>query len=301
MVSGTPGCHSCHWCIAVCARLRQCDRWLAAATRHWHESVGEGYPPPREIGRNQPFGCPFGHVPAAAEKLPPLVATCAASDPHGLFRVPHRPADGESEAGGKVGDGGEPAFEVHGANGAPSVRQIADRGQYTPWYAAVMFVVWNPDRGVSLQVWQRPRWGAPGRAGRRCRRVLLAEDIQPRNVGAVPFVGVMGCPDVLGNQTAQRDEPEVVSLGFSRPRGCAEGVRPYAKWARMQPGDALAAEPGHRIRAAPAEIMPKERGIVVPDSFLADVARFPGPLGRWGFTGGHPEERYRSWDNRVTF
>ena len=92
-----------------------------------------------------------------------------------------------------------------------------------------MFVVWNPDPGVFLPVWQRPRCCAPGGARWRFRLVLLAEDIQPRNVGAEPFVGVGGCPDVLGNQDAQRVEREVVSLGFARQQRCAEGVCPSAK------------------------------------------------------------------------
>ena len=97
-------------------------------------------------------------------------------------------------------------------------------GQAALWRAALMFDVWNRDRWVFLPVRQHPRWCVPGGAGWRCRRVLLAEDIQPRNVGAVPSIGVRGCPDVLGNQPAQRVEREVVSLRFARWRGCAEGV-----------------------------------------------------------------------------
>ena len=163
-----------------------------------------------------------------------------------------------------------------------------------------MFVVWNPDRRVFLPVWQRPRWCAPGGAGWRCCRFLRAEDIQPRKVGAVPSVGVGGCPDVLGNQPAQRVEREVVGLGFARWRGCAEGVRPSAKSAGMQLGDARAAEPVQCFGAAAAEVMPKERGVVIPDYFWSDIARVPRSPRMWGFTGVHPEERYRSWENRVT-
>ena len=68
----------------------------------------------------------------------------------------------------------------------------------------------------------------------------------------------------------------------------------------MQLRDALAAEPVQRFAAAAAEVMPKERGIVVPDYVPADVARVTRSLQMRGFTGEHPEERYRSWDNRVT-
>ena len=160
-----------------------------------------------------------------------------------------------------------------------------------------MFLVWNPDRGVFLPVWQRPRWCAPGRAEWRCRRVLLVEDVQPRNIGAVPSVS---CPDILGNQGAQCVEREVVGFGFARRRSCAEGVRSSAKWAGMQVCHALAAEPVQLLGAAAAEVMPKEPGVVVVHSFSADVARGPRPLRMLDFTGGHPEERYRSWDNRVT-
>ena len=160
-----------------------------------------------------------------------------------------------------------------------------------------MFLVWNPDRGVFLPVWQRPRWCAPGRAEWRCRRVLLVEDVQPRNVGAVPSVR---CPDLLGNQDAQYVEREVVGFGFARRRSCAEGVRSLAKWAGMQVCNALAAEPVQLLGAAAAEVMPKEQSVVVVDYCPAHVARVPGPPRMWGFTGGHPEERYRSWDHRVT-
>ena len=224
----------------------------------------------------------------------------AASDPHGPLCVPYQPAEGEREAGGKGEDGGAPVFEVHGANGAPTVRQIADGGQAAPWHATVMFVVWNPDRGFFLPVWQPPRWCAPGGARRRCRRVLLAEDIQPCIVGAIPSVGVGGSWHVLGNQPAQPVEREVVGVGFSQWRGCAEGLRPSAKWAGMQPGDALAAELVHPFGAAAAEVMPKERGVEVFDFFPADVARIPRFPPMWAFTSRHPEERYRSWDNQVT-
>ena len=65
-------------------------------------------------------------------------------------------------------------------------------------------------------------------------------------------------------------------------------------------GDARAAKPVQHFGAATAEVMPKERGVVVPNPFPADVARVPKSPRMRGFTGGHAEERYRSWDNRVT-
>ena len=95
-------------------------------------------------------------------------------------------------------------------------------------------------------------------------------------------------------------EREVIGSGFARQRGCAEGLRPSAKLAGMQVGEARAAGPVQHFGAATAEVMPKERGIVVADYFPADVARVPSSLRIRGFTGRHPEERYRSWDNRVT-
>ena len=67
-------------------------------------------------------------------------------------------------------------------------------------------------------------------------------------------------------------EREVVGLGFARRRSCAEGVRPSAKWAGMQLRDARAAEPVQLLGVAAAEVMPKERGVVVVDYFPADAA-----------------------------
>ena len=84
----------------------------------------------------------------------------------------------------------------------------------------------------------------------RCSRVLLAEDVQQLNVGAVPSVGQ---PDILGIQGAQCVEREVVGLGFAWRRSCAEGVLPSAKWAGMQLRDARAAEPVQLLAAAAAE------------------------------------------------
>ena len=142
-------------------------------------------------------------------------------------------------------------------------------------------------------IWQRQRWCAPGGARWRCCRVLLAEDDQPLNVGAVPGITR---PDILGNQSAQCVECEVVRLGFARQRSCAEGLRPSARWAGMQVCDAQAAEPVQMLGAAAAEVMPKERGVVLLEHFRADAARDPRPR-MCGFTGGHPEERHSSLDN----
>ena len=83
---------------------------------------GRGIPLPREKGRHQPLGCPLNQAPAAAEKIPQLVAMGAANDPHGPLRVTHQPAAGEREAGGKGEDAGAPVVAVHGANGAPTVQ-----------------------------------------------------------------------------------------------------------------------------------------------------------------------------------
>ena len=86
-----------------------------------------------------------------------------------------------------------------------------------------MFVVWIPDRGVFLPGLQRPRWCAPGRAGWRCRRVLLAEDIQPRNVGAVPSVGVGQTFWAISPRSvwSVRSSVWVLRGGGAVQRGCA--------------------------------------------------------------------------------
>ena len=47
VVSGTPGRHPGHCRILLRARLQRWDEWLVGATHRWHESAGEGYPPPR--------------------------------------------------------------------------------------------------------------------------------------------------------------------------------------------------------------------------------------------------------------
>ena len=89
-----------------------------------------------------------------------------------------------------------------------------------------MFVVRNVNRGVRPLDWQRPCWCAPGWAGWRCRQVLVAEDVQQLNVGAVARVMR---PDILGNQGALSVELEVVGLCFVWRRSCAEGMQPSAK------------------------------------------------------------------------
>ena len=109
-----------------------------------------------------------------------------------------------------------------------------------------------------------------------------------------------GAQTFPGNQPAQRVEHEVAGVGFARRPGCAEGVRASAKWAAMQLCDALPAEPEQRFGAAAAEVIPKERGVVVPDFFPADIAQVPRSLRMLRFISGHAEERYRSWHNLVT-
>ena len=159
-----------------------------------------------------------------------------------------------------------------------------------------MFVVRNVIRGVRPLDWQRPCWCAPGGAGWRCRRVLVAEDVQPLKVGAVPRVMR---PEILGNQGAQCVEREVVGLCIAWRRSCAEGMQPSAKWAGMKVRDAAAAEPVQLLGAAAAEVMHKERGAVLVEYLPADTARVPWPRIR-SCTVGHPEERYGLWDVRVT-
>ena len=126
--------------------------------------------------------------------------------------------------------------------------------------------------------------------------MVVAEDIQPFNVGAVPRVMRQ---DILGNQGAQCVEREVVGLCFLLRGSCAEAARPSAYWAGMQVRDARAVEPVQLLGAAASEVMPKERGAVLVEYLPADAARVPRPR-MWSCTGGHPEERYCSWDDRVT-
>ena len=59
----------------------------------------------------------------------------------------------------------------------------------------------------------------------------------------------------------------------------------------MQVRHVRAAEPVQLLGAAAAKVMPKERGFVLVEYFPPDTAWVPRP-GMWGFTGGHPEERY---------
>ena len=182
---------------------------------------------------------------------------------------------GEPEAVGKGEDGGAPVVAVHGANGARIVWQIPNGGQAAPWHAAVMFVVWNSDRGVFLPVWQRPRWCSPGGTGWRCRQVLRAEDVQRRNVGAVPSVR---CLDILCNQGAQCVEREVVGLGFARRPSVGEGVWPSARGAGMQVCDAPAAQPVQLLGAAAAEDACSRSGTLMSSTiFPQTLHEFAGP------------------------
>ena len=176
------------------------------------EAAGEEYAPQCEIGCHQPLGRALGHGPAAAEKLPPFVAMGAEDDSHHELRVPHQPAEGEREAGGEADDSGAVVVEVHGGDGAQTVWQIANGGWTAPWRVVVIFVVGDVNRGVCPLGWQRPCWCAPGGAGRRCCRVLVGEDFQPLNVGAVSPRAIV--PDILLDQGAQCVECEVFGLFF---------------------------------------------------------------------------------------
>ena len=201
-----------------------CGCW---APCQWLEAAGEGYAPPCEVGRHQPLGRPKGHGPAAVEEIPPFAEMGAANDSHRLFRVPHEPAVGVREADGEGDDGGAVVVEVHGGDGAPTVWQIANGGCTAPWRVVVMFAVGDVNRGVRPLDWQRPGWCPPGGAGGCCRRVLVGEDVQLLNVGAVPPLAII--PDVLLDQGAQCVEREVFGLCFARRRSCAEPMRLSAK------------------------------------------------------------------------
>ena len=128
MEPGTSGNHPGHCRIAVRARLRRRDVRLLGTLCQWPEAAWEGYAPPCEIGRYQPLGWPRGHGPAAVEEFPPFAAMGAADDSHCPFRVPHQLAEGKREEVGEADDGGAVVFEVHGADGAPTVCQIANGG-----------------------------------------------------------------------------------------------------------------------------------------------------------------------------
>ena len=193
VVSGTCSRHPGHCRIAVRARLRRWDEWLLGAPRHWHESAGEGYPPPGDIGRHQSLGCPLDQAPAAASpKSQPKVDGGRVLRVRTLARQWSR-------------------FMV--AMGPQLSGRLPTGGRAAPWHAAVMFVVWNPDRGVCLPVPQRPRWCGPGGARWRCRQVLLAEDIKPLSVAAVPSVTRPYILDTQAAQCVEREVPVWVSRG----------------------------------------------------------------------------------------
>ena len=136
-----------------------------------------------------------------------------------------------------------------------------------------------------------------GGRGGGCRWVLVGEDVQPLDVGAVLPRAVV--PDVLPDQSPQRLECEVFVLRFARRQRCAESVRSPAEWARPQVRDARAAEPVQLLRAAAAEVMPAKGVAVVFVHLHADPAWVPRPWMRC-FTFWHPEERCRSQDDRAT-
>ena len=128
MVPGTSGHHRGHRRMAVRARPRRWDVRLMGSLSQWREAAGEGYAPPRDIGRHQPRGSPLDRGPATVGGIPPVAAMGAADDPNGPLCVLHQPAEGEREAGGEGDDDGAVVVGVHGADGAPTVWQIADGG-----------------------------------------------------------------------------------------------------------------------------------------------------------------------------
>ena len=136
-----------------------------------------------------------------------------------------------------------------------------------------------------------------GGGGGGCRRVLVGEDVQPLDVGAVLPRAVV--PDVLPDQSPQCLECEVFVLRFARRLSRAESVRSPAEGARPQVRDARAAEPVQLLRAAAAKVMPAKGVAVVVVHLHADPAWVPRPW-MWGFTFGHPEERYRLQDDRAS-
>ena len=221
----------------------------------------------------------------------------AAGDAHRPFRVPHQPAKGDREAGGEGDDDVAVVVLVRGSDVAPSAGQVAKVGQSAPWRVVVVLVVGDVNLGVRVRVWQRPGWCAPGGVVGGCRWILVGEDVQPLDVGAVLPRAVV--PDILPDQIPQRLECEVFVLRFARRQSRAESVRSPAEWARPQVRDARAAEPVQLLRAAAAEVMPAKRVAVVAVHLHADPAWVPRPWMRC-FTFGHPEERCRSQDDRAT-
>ena len=127
-----------------------------------------------------------------------------------------------------------------------------------------------------------------GGRGWWCRRLLVSEDVQPLDIGAVLPPAVVS--DVLPDQSAQCLGCEVFVLRFARRRSCAESMRSPAEWARPQVRDARAAEPVQLLSAATAEVMPMKRVAVFVVHLHADPAWVPRPR-MWSFTFGHPEER----------
>ena len=67
------------------------------------------------------------------------------------------------------------------------------------------------------------------RQGGWCCRVLVAGDVHPLNVRALPCCAFVA--DVLLDQGAQCVVREVFNLRFVRRRSCAESMRSPAKWA----------------------------------------------------------------------
>ena len=255
------------------------------------EAAWGGDTPPRVVGRHQPLSRPRGHGPAAVEEIPPLGAMETAGDAHRPFRVPHQPAKGDREAGGEGDDDVAVVVVVRGADVAATVWQVANVGQTVPWRVVVVFVVGNLNCGVRLRVWQRPGWCAPGGAGQG--GVAGSSSVRTSNHSTS---GLSSLSPWF--QTFCRIRVRSV-LRFARRQSRAESVRSPAEWARPQVRDARAAEPVQLLRAAAAEVMPAKGVAFVVVHLHADPAWVPQPW-MWGFTFGHPEERYRLQDDRAS-
>ena len=122
-----------------------------------------------------------------------------------------------------------------------------------------------------------------GGAGWRWRRDL--QRLQLPNISAVSAANVVvGGPDVLGGQHADRGQREVFVLGF--PGGCsgAQGVPLPADGTLVQLDHALAAEPVARLSAPTAKVMARA------PRFVAHGARFPRSAWVGGLARGHPKE-----------
>ena len=82
---------------------------------------------------------------------------------------------------------------------------------------------WGPPPRLAAPMFVRARGGE-----RRCRGVLVGEDVQSLKVRAVSRAIV---PDILLDHGAQCVEREVFGMCFARRRSCAEWMQSSARWA----------------------------------------------------------------------